>query len=335
MSESVAHSQTDPAMMRAVRQSTFGTPEVLHEVQVPRPEPGISQVLVRLRAAGVNPTDWKHRSGRRFLGDPPYTLGWDVSGVVEQVGLGVTLFKPGDEVFGMLPYPYGAGSHAEFAVGPARAFVHKPATISHLQAGAIPLVGLTAWQSLVDTADIGAGDRVLIHAAAGGVGHAAVQIAKARGAYVIATASAPKHEFVRGLGADEVIDYRQVDFAEAVSRVDVVLDTIGGDYQLRSLGCLRAGGTLVSTVPVAADGLHQQAERLGVRAELILVEADQAGMRGISDLMDAGLLRATIAETFPLAQAAGAHEAGETNRTVGKLVLTMEDAAPGAEGHSS
>ena len=317
-------------MMRAMRQETFGGPEVLHEAQVPRPMPGISQILVRLQAAGVNPTDWKHRSGRRFLGDPPYTLGWDASGVVEQVGLGVTLFAPGDEVFGMLPYAHGAGSHAEFVAGPARAFVHKPASISHVQAGAIPLVALTAWQSLVDTAGIGTGDRVLIHAAAGGVGHVAVQIAKARGAYVIATASAPKHEFVRGLGADEVIDYRQIDFSEAVDSVDVVLDTIGGDYQLRSLATLRPGGTLVSTVPVPAEGLHQGAKRLGVRAELILVEADHAGMRAIADLMEADLLRATIAGTFPLAQASRAHQSGETNRTTGKLVLTMGDDAADA-----
>lgn len=331
MSDSAStHSQSAPAMMQAMRQNAFGGPQVLHEAQVPRPEPGISQVLVRLRAAGVNPTDWKHRSGRRFLGDPPYTLGWDVSGVVEQVGVGVTLFKPGDEVFGMLPYPHGAGSHAEFAVGPARAFVHKPASISHLQAGAIPLVALTAWQSLVDTAGLRSGHRVLIHAAAGGVGHAAVQIAKARGAYVIATASEPKHDFVRGLGADELIDYRNVDFAEAVTSVDVVLDTIGGENQLRSLATLRAGGTMVSTVPVPAEGLHREAQRRGVRAELILVEADQAGMREISHLMEADLLRATIAETFPLAQAARAHEAGETNRTTGKLVLTMEGAAASA-----
>lgn len=311
-------------MMRAMRQDDFGGPEVLQEARVPRPEPGISQVLVRLRAAGVNPTDWKHRSGRRFLGDPPYTLGWDVSGVVEQVGLGVTLFKPGDEVFGMLPYAHGAGSHAEFVVGPTRAFVHKPESISHVQAGAIPLVALTAWQSLVDTANTGAGDRVLIHAAAGGVGHAAVQIAKARGAYVIGTASGPKHEFVRSLGADEVIDYRSVDFAEAVEGVDVVLDTIGGDYQLRSLAVLRRGGTMVSTVPAPAEGLYEEAQRLGVHAELILVESDHAGMREISALMQAGQLRATIAETFPLADAARAHEAGETNRTAGKLVLTMD-----------
>ena len=177
----------------------------------------------------------------------------------------------------------------------------------------------------MDTAELSEGQRVLIHAAAGGVGHVAVQIAKARGAYVIATASAPKHEFVEGLGADDVIDYRTVDFAEAVGDVDVVLDTIGGDYQLRSLRTLKPDGIMVSTVPVAAEGLREEAERLGVRAELILVEADHAGMQAIADLVGDGRLRARIAETFPLSDAARAHEAGETNRTAGKLVLVVRE----------
>lgn len=328
------HADIDPATadaperptMRAVRQEEFGGPEVLREVVVPRPEPGISQVLVRVKAAGVNPTDWKHRSAQRFLGRPPYTLGWDVSGVVEQVGLGVTLFEPGDEVFGMLPYAHGAGSHAEFVVGPTRAFVRKPASLDHVQAAALPLASLTAWQVLVDTAGIGKGDRVLIHAAAGGVGHLAVQIAKARGAYVIGTARAAKHEFVRSLGADEMIDYREVDFAEAVQGVDVVLDAIGGDYQLRSLRTLRPGGLLVSLLPVPAEGLFEQAALLGVRAKLILAEADHAGMQAVADLAEAGRLRATIAGTFPLAEAARAHAMGETGRTSGKLVLVVEEA---------
>ena len=317
--------QSAQPTMRAMRQEEFGGPEVLTEVEVPRPAPGISEILVKVEAAGVNPTDWKHRSGRRFLGDPPYTLGWDVSGVVEEVGLGVTLFAPGDEVFGMLPYPYGAGSHAEYVVGPTRAFVPKPASIDHVQAGAIPLVALTAWQSLVDTARLGAGDRVLVHAAAGGVGHVAVQIAKARGAYVIGTASRPKHEFVRGLGADEVIDYRETDFVEAAADIDIVLDTLGGDHQLRSLDTLKPGGIMVSTVPVGAEGLQDKAEDLGVRASLILVEADHGGMQEIAQLVADGSLRATIAETYPLTQASRAHAAGETNRTTGKLVLTMDD----------
>lgn len=309
--------------MKAMRQETFGGPEVLQLADLPTPEPGISEILVRVHAAGLNPTDWKHRAARRFLGDPPYVLGWDVSGVVEQVGLGVTLFEPGDEVFGMLPYPHGAGSHAECVVGPARAFVRKPADVDHVQAAALPLVSLTAWQSLVDTAGVGAGDRVLVHAAAGGVGHVAVQIAKARGAHVVGTASGPKHEFVRGLGADEVIDYRETDFAAVATGMDVVLDTIGGDYQLRSVGTLRPGGMLVSTVPRPADGLFELATRHGVRARLILVEADHEGMRQIAALVESGQLRAAIAATFPLAEAARAHALGETNRTTGKIVLTM------------
>lgn len=320
-----ASEANDHPTMLAMRQDEFGGPEVLHKARVPRPRPGISEILVRVRAAGVNPTDWKHRASRTFLGDPPYVLGWDVSGVVESVGLGVTLFSPGDEVFGMLPYPHGAGSHAEYVVGRARAFAPKPASVDHVQAGALPLAALTAWQSLVDTAQVAEGDRVLIHAAAGGVGHLAVQIAKARGAYVIGTASSPKHDFVRGLGADEVIDYREVDFAEAVESADVVLDTIGGEYQLRSLRTLRPGGVLVSTLPIPAEGLADEARRLGVRAELILVEADHAGMLAIANLVETGRLRATIADTFPLTDAARAHEAAETGRTAGKLVLTVGD----------
>lgn len=325
MTSSDDATKNDRPTMRAMRQEEHGGPEVLHEVRVPRPAPGISEILVRVEAAGVNPTDWKHRSGRRFLGDPPYTLGWDVSGVVEEVGLGVTLFAPGDEVFGMLPYPYGAGSHAEYVAGPTRAFVPKPAAIDHVQAGAIPLVALTAWQSLVDTAQVGAGDRVLIHAAAGGVGHVAVQIAKARGAYVIGTASAPKHDFVLSLGADKVIDYRETDVVEAAQDMDVVLDVLGGENQLRSLESLKPGGIMVSTVPVPAKGLEQRAADLGVRTGIILVEYDRGAMQEIAQLVEDGALRATIAETFPLAQASRAHEAGETNRTSGKLVLTMGD----------
>ncbi|WP_086824004.1 NADP-dependent oxidoreductase, partial [Streptomyces sp. NRRL B-24572] len=235
--------------MRAISQDTHGTPEVLREVVVPRPVPGPSQILVAVRAAGVNPTDWKHRSGPLFLDRLPLVLGWDVSGVVEAVGFGVTVFKPGDEVFGMLPYPHGVGAHAEYVTAPARAFAHKPAELDHVRAGALPLAALTAYQAIVDTAQVGPGQRVLVHAAAGGVGHLAVQIAKARGAYVIGTASAPKHAFLRSLGADEVIDYRTTDFTEAVRDVDMVLDPMSGDTRTRSLDVLRPGGTLVSLLP--------------------------------------------------------------------------------------
>ncbi|MGP4018014.1 NADP-dependent oxidoreductase [Saccharopolyspora sp. 5N708] len=309
--------------MRAISQDVLGGPEVLREVELPRPAPGLGEVLIQVHAAGLNPTDWKHRANRRFLGEPPFVLGWDVSGVVEAVGTGVTVHKPGDEVFGMLPYPRGVGSHAEYVTGPARAFVPKPSNVEHVQAAAIPLAALTAWQALVDTAGLQAGQRVLIHAAAGGVGHLAVQIAKDRGAYVIGTASAGKHEFLRGLGADELIDYREVDFATAVSDVDVVLDTIAGDYRSRSLRTLRPGGVLVSILPYGRDEIAAEADRLGVRVELLIVEADHAGMNAIRELVEAGRLRAEIAGVFPLAEAAKAHALGETGRTTGKLVLAV------------
>jgi NADPH:quinone reductase-like Zn-dependent oxidoreductase len=259
--------------MRAIRQEILGGPEVLREVTVPRPEPGPTQILVRVHAAGVNPTDWGHRSHQIFLGPPPFTLGWDVSGVVEAVGFGVTIFQPGDEVFGMLPYPHGVGSHAEYAVAPARSFAAKPANIDHVQAGALPLVSLTAWQALVDTAPVSPGQRVLIHAAAGGVGHVAVQIAKARGAYVIGTAGAANHDLVRSLGADEMIDYHATDFAEAVRDVDVVLDPMSGDYPARSLRALRPGGRLVCLLPFPAEAKAGGARR-GQRAQTNVGVAD-------------------------------------------------------------
>ena len=313
----------DVNTMRAISQDVLGGPEVLKVVELERPAPRPNEVLVRVRAAGVNPTDWKHRATGRFLGEPPFVLGWDVSGVVAEAGVG-GLFQVGDEVFGMLPYPFGHGSHAEYVTAPARAFALKPAAIDHTQAGALPLVSLTAWQALTERADVQPGQRVLIHAAAGGVGHVAVQIAKARGAYVLGTASAGKHEFLRGIGVDEPIDYQTTDFAEVVKDVDVVLDTIGGDYCLRSLRVLRPGGIVVSIVPVGSDEFYEAAGRLGVRAVRMLVDADHTGMKAIAQLVESGKLRATIAGTFPLADAAEAHALGDTGRTTGKLVLLMD-----------
>ncbi|MFC7846189.1 NADP-dependent oxidoreductase [Streptomyces sp. NPDC057382] len=310
--------------MRAISQDVLGGPDVLKEVEIERPAPKPNQVLVRVRAAGVNPTDWKHRATGGFLGEPPFVLGWDVSGVVEAVGIGVAAFVPGDEVFGMLPYPFGHGAHAEYVIAPVRALTRKPAGIDHVQAGALPLVSLTAWQALTEHAALQPGQRVLIHAAAGGVGHVAVQIAKARGAYVIGTASAGKHDFLREIGVDEAVDYRETDFTEVVKDADVVLDTIGGDNALRSLRVLRPGGVLVSILPGGSDELYEEAGRLGVRALRMLVDADRGGMEAIADLVESGKLRATIAGTFPLSAAAEAHERGDTGRTTGKLVLVSD-----------
>ena len=316
--------QTDQPTMRAVQQQTLGEPDVLAVVDLPRPTPRTNEVLVRVKAASLNPTDWKHRGNGGFLGQPPFVLGWDLSGVVEEVGIGVARFSPGDEVFGMLSYPFGHGSHAEYVAAPAAWFAPKPASLDHVQSAALPLVSLTAWQALVENADLQPGQRVLIHAAAGGVGHVAVQIAKARGAYVIGTASAGKHKFLRELGVDEPIDYREGDFADAVADVDVVFDTIGGETSVRSLRTLRPGGILVSILPVGSDELYVEADKLGVRALRMLVDASRHDLMSIAGLVEQDTLRPTIAEVFPLEQAADAHRLGETGRTTGKMVLTTD-----------
>lgn len=309
--------------MQALSQDVLGGPEVLQLTEQPRPKPGPSEVLVRVRATGLNPTDWVHRRISGFLGDGPKVLGWDVSGVVEEVGVGVTIHKPGDEVFGMLPYPHGHGAAAEFVVSPARHLVPKPAGVDHVTAAAVPLAALTAWQALVDVARVRPGQRVLIHAAAGGVGHLAVQIAKARGAYVIGTASAKNHELVKSLGADEVIDYTREDFSTVARDIDAVLDTMGGDHVPRSLQTLRPGGVVVSLVLGRTTDHSAEAEAVGARHEMMLVEGDQAGMQAVAELLEAGTIRPVIAATFSLEEARRAHELGDTGHVAGKIVLTV------------
>ncbi|MFJ9770676.1 NADP-dependent oxidoreductase [Kitasatospora sp. NPDC101157] len=306
--------------MRAVVVEQWGGPEQLVEREVARPEPGLNEVLVRVHAAGVNPVDWKTRASGGLIewGDVP-VVGWDVSGTVEAVGPGVGIHRPGDEVYGMPLFPRQAGAYAEYVVAPARHLAPKPAGLTHVEAAALPLAGLTAWQALVDAADVRPGERVLVHAAAGGVGHLAVQIAKARGAHVIGTASAGKHGLLRELGADEVVDYRAVRFEDAVSDVDVVLDGLGGETAERSLAVLRPGGRLI-TLPGPDD---VPAARDGVRASWVLVEPDHLGLRELTALADRGALRPVVETVLPLGQAAKAHELGELGRTTGKIVLTV------------
>jgi len=315
-----------PTRMRAICQDIAGGPEVLKLVEIDRPHPGPAEVLVRVHAAGVNPVDWKTRARGQYSTGvrPPFGLGFDVSGVVEQVGPGVAIFAPGDEVFGMPRFPHPAGAYAEFVVAPSRHFAGKPSNVDHLHAAALPLAALTAWQALVDTANVQPGQRVLIHAAAGGVGHVAVQIAKARGAHVIGTASAGKHDFLRDLGVDEPVDYTTTDFG-SLRDIDFVLDSLGGDYTSRSLRTLRPGGVLVSLLPMDPSFPENLAREFGVRATRLLVEPDHAGMQAIAGLVRAGQLRPRIDCVYPLAQAAQAHEHGETNRAVGKIVLSVID----------
>ncbi|MEV7618049.1 NADP-dependent oxidoreductase [Streptomyces sp. NPDC089799] len=307
--------------MRAVVVEQWGGPETLVEREVERPEPGLNEVLVRVHAAGVNPVDWKVRASGGLIawGEVP-VVGWDVSGTVEAVGPGVSAFRPGDEVYGMPLFPRQAGGYAEYVVAPARHFAPKPAGLTHVEAAALPLAALTAWQALVDAADVRPGERVLVHAAAGGVGHFAVQIAKARGAYVIGTASAAKHDLVRELGADEVVDYREVRFEDVVSDVDVVLDGMGGENAERSLKVLRDGGRLI-TLPGPDDVPAATPE--GVRAQWVLVEPDHLGLREIAALVERGALKPVVDTVLPLAEAAKAHEIGERGRTTGKIVLSV------------
>ncbi|WP_027500334.1 NADP-dependent oxidoreductase [Rhodococcus sp. UNC363MFTsu5.1] len=307
--------------MLAVIQNEFGGPEVLEAVEIDRPEPRGGEVLIRVHASGVNPVDVAVRSGAYpLLGEPSFGVGWDVSGVVEVAGPGAR-FRVGDEVFGMPFFPRAATGYAEYVVAPSRQVARKPATIDHVQAAALPLAGLTAWQGLVDAARVGEGDRVLITRAAGGVGHLAVQIAKARGAHVIALAGAPRHEFVRGLGADEVIDYRETDFAEVVRDVDVVFDSTSQGR--RSLGVLRQGGTLVSIMEHGDRQLAAEVEAAGRRFAGVSVEPDYASLEAIAALVDAGRIRPHLDATFPLVEAGRAHELVGSGRTKGKVVLTV------------
>jgi NADPH:quinone reductase-like Zn-dependent oxidoreductase len=313
--------------MRAISQDAAGGPEVLKLVEIDRPVPAPTEVLVRVHAAGVNPVDWKTRARGPNTNSvaAPFVLGFDVSGVVEETGPGVTIFTQGDEVFGMPRFPHPAGAYAEFVTAPARHFACKPTNIDHVTAAALPLAALTAWQALVDTADVRPGQRVLVHAAAGGVGHLAVQIAKARGAIVIGTASIGKHAILRSLGADELIDYTTQDFSSMLRDVDIVIDPIGGDYPARSLRTLRRGGILISLLPMAPDFPADLARELNVRAARLLVEPDHAGMQAVAALVTQGQLRPLIDTTVALAMAAQAHERGETNRTTGKIVLSVID----------
>jgi NADPH:quinone reductase-like Zn-dependent oxidoreductase len=312
--------------MRVITQLATGGPEVLELGEAEIPEPLPTEIRVRVGAAGVNPVDWKTRAGAgvaAVIGPPPFTVGWDVAGTVDAVGRGVTRFAVGDAVFGMPWFPRMAGGYAEFVTAPSRHFAHRPAGLSEVEAAGLSLAGLTAWQCLVDIAALQPGQRVLVHAAAGGVGHLAVQIAKARGAYVIGTASAAKHNLLHDLGIDEAIDYRAEAFEKAIDPVDIVLDLIGGDVAARSLDILHPEGRLICLPSAAAaDALAAAAER-GLRATAMLVEPDGNGLDALARLVDDRRLRVLVTETFPLERASHAHRAGELGHTTGKLVLTV------------
>lgn len=305
--------------MIIISQNQLGGAEVLKPVTAPIPQPGISQILVRVHAAGVNPIDKTNRETGMFTGEPPFVLGWDVSGTVAAAGAGVTVHETGDEVFGMLPFPQGHGAYAEYVVAPARAFVPKPANLTHVEAASVPLAGLTAWQALAETSHVGAGTRVLVNGAAGGTGHLAVQIAKSLGAHITAVVSAPNAEFARSLGADDVIDRTTTDYTAVARDLDVILDTTGSD-PVPAFSSLRAGGIFVTLAPPALAPARAEAGRRGIRAATLLVEADRVGMNVIAELAAAKQLVPTVAATYPLQQAGTAQD---TKPGRGKNVLVV------------
>lgn len=315
--------------MRAVTIDAFGGPEVLTARQVPLPEPLPTEVLVRVHAAAINPVDWKTRAGQGMAGlqTMPLILGWDVSGVVEKVGFGVTTLAPGDEVYAMPWFPRPASAYAEYVTAPSRHFARKPASVGHVEAAALPLAALTAWQALVDTAHVRPGQRVLVHAAAGGVGHLAVQFAKHLGAEVVATAREPRHAWLKELGADQVIDYTQQQFEDVTGDIDVVLDLIGdhADNTVRSVSVTRPGGLVIAIPGGVSERLATVAGQAGVRTSPFLVEPDAPALTTIAGLVDSGEVRVEVEHTFPLEEVADAHRLGESNHTRGKLVLTVAD----------
>src|SRR6266446_7253066 len=310
--------------MRAVRIHNYGGPEVLQYEDAPRPEPQADEVLIRVHAAGVNPIDWKVREGHMKDFWPhkfPLILGWDLSGVVEELGRGVSRIKIGDEVYSV-PDPTRNGTYAEYIVVRESELALKPNSLHHIRAAAVPLAALIAWQSLFDAAQLQPKQRVLIHGAAGGVGHFAVQLAKWKGAHVIGTASATNHEMLYELGADELIDYTVLKFESIVRDVDAVLDTIGGDTQERSWQLLKKGGALVSLVQQPSEN---KAKEHGVRGIRLGARANGQELVEIAKIVDAGKLAPVIDRILPLSEARRAHELSQSGHTHGKIVLRVRN----------
>jgi NADPH:quinone reductase-like Zn-dependent oxidoreductase len=311
--------------MKAIRIHNYGGPEVLRHEEAPRPQLKEDELLIRVHAAGVNPLDWKVRSGslngsaRHAL---PLIPGWDVSGVVEKVGRRVSRFKRGDQVFAMAD-PTRDGTYAEFIAVRAGIVALKPKSLYHVRAAAVPLAALTAWQSLFNLGQLQFGQRILIHGGSGGVGHFAVQLAKWKGAYVIATASTKNQELLRKLGADETIDYTTRKFERIVEKIDIVLDTIGGETQERSWRVLNNDGVLISLVQPASD---QKAKQFSVRGVMCRVQPDSAQLSKIAKLIDSAKLRPTINRILPLGEARRAHELSQSGHIHGKIVLRVKDA---------
>jgi NADPH:quinone reductase-like Zn-dependent oxidoreductase len=306
--------------MKAVRIHAYGNADELRYEDAPAPVIAPDDVLVRVVAASVNPVDWKIREGylkQMIAWQFPLTLGWDVSGVVEAVGDKVTRFKAGDAVFSR-PDIKRNGTCAEYVAIREDEIAHKPGTISHVEAATLPLAGIAAWEAVVTTARIAAGQRILIHAASGGVGSIAVQLAKSRGAYVIATTSEKNRALVKSLGADEVVDYRTQKFEQVVHDVDAVFDTIGGQVQEASWTVLKPGGILVSIISVPPE---ERAKAVGVRSAFLFIEPSAPILAQLAGLVENGKLRPVIGAEFALKDIARAHALSQSGHAAGKIAL--------------
>ena len=299
--------------MQAVLIRETGGPDVLHYEEADRPEPGDGEVLIRVSAVSVNPVDWKQR---RWLAqtEVPAVLGRDVSGTVERSR--VDGFTEGDAVFGMA----ASGGYAEYTTASAAAIAKKPDGLSHEQAAALPVAGMTAWQAVFDRGGLEHGQTALIAGAAGGVGHLAVQLAKRAGARVIGTGSSRNRDFVLGLGADEYVDYTQQDVDQAVSGVDMAFDTVGGDTTQALVPTVREGGVLVT---IASAPPEEAARARGVRAELLVMSPSSEQLARIGELVAGGEVRVEISQGLPLTEVRRAHELSESGHTRGKIVLTV------------
>jgi NADPH:quinone reductase-like Zn-dependent oxidoreductase len=316
--------ETKSQTMKAVRIHNYGGPEVLQYEDAPRPEPQAGEVLVRVLAAGVNPIDWKVREGHMKDFWPhkfPLIPGWDLSGVVEEIGNGVSRFKKGDEVYSV-PDASRDGAYAEYIVVRESELALKPKSLHHVRAAAVPLAAVTAWQALFDAGQLKRGQRVLIHGGSGGVGHVAVQLAKWKGARVLATASTKNQELLRELGVDEPIDYTKQKFEDVARDVDLVLDLIGGETQERSWSVLKKGGVLLSLVQPPSV---EKAKALGVRAAFVAGHPSGAQLAKITKIIDSGHLAPVIDRILPLSEVRRAHELSKSGHTRGKIVLRISN----------
>lgn len=309
--------------MKAIVINTYGNEDVLNYIDVDRPEPKADEVLVKVHVAAVNPADWKIRNGfgEMFGLKLPLILGGEIAGTIEEVGVEVKNFKQGDAVYGITASGGLSGGYAEYALAKAAAIAPKPESITFEEAAAIPVAALTAWQAMFDVAHLSSGQRILIAGASGGVGLMAVQLAKAKGAFVIGTASGRNEQFVRDLGADEFVDYTRQPFEEVVKDMDVVFDTIGGDTLEQAFKTLKKGSFLVSAVETPSE---EKAKEFDIKvAQLLFFQPSAQQLTEINRLIEAGKLKIHVETVLPLPEVKKAHQLSQSRRTHGKIVLQI------------